>query len=245
VIEFRRLALCLLAFAPAPAGAQNWGGAFGWTCGGGFAVDGYQAGMWRTYGIDDPDAPYQIQAHAADADAGSHNMTWTISPRTEGPPQVRSRGFLMGRREAEAFREGPDYVHIDFSWHTSVAGPIWAHYWGDGTYAGADMLMTRWDVRRWTDRQGLLGGLSGGLSSRPLLTALAPARRWTVVAVDATGKQLHSESFEMPSWRAVETEYRRMRATIDRVELRFRTAHDPITEDGVACADIEDSAGSI
>ena len=221
---------------------QNEGGTWGWSCGTSVTVDGYAGGISRTYGKGSENEAYVMQV---DTPERRHSITWTVHPLLEGPPPSKRPAFLGGRRESEAFATGPDYVHIDFLWRTSAVGPIWAHYWGDGVYAGADLLMSARQVRRATGKDGTLGGLSGGLASRPLLTALAGARRWTVVAEDSAGKRLFGDSFTVPRREVAEAEYRRARAAIDRAEPIFRLTHEPYDKDGVTCTDHENPAASI
>lgn len=230
---------------PVAQGPDN-DGAYGWSCGAAVSFDGYSGYLGRNYGQGNELSPYVMEAReAGSTDPNRHRITWTVYPLAEGPPPSRRPNFLGGRREAGLFATGPDYVHISFLWHTQVTGPVWAYYWGDGHYAGVEMLMSARNTRRFRDRDGLLGGISGGLSDRALLTALADARSWTVVAIDATGKRLFQETFAVPDRQRVEAEYRRARAALDRVEARFRATHAPLSEDGVACEDAEDPAASI
>jgi hypothetical protein len=227
------------------AAQPDWDGAYGWGCSTPVAIEGYVGGLSRSYGRGAGLEPYFLQAQEPGSAPEGHSVTWTIYPLAEGPPARRRVTFLGGRREADAFVSGPDYVHIAFSWHTEVTGPVWAYYWGDGRYVGAEMLFSAGNVRRFRDRSGRLGGISGGLANRTLLAALADARSWTVVAADATGKRLFSETFSVPRWRAAEAEYRRARAALDRVEARFRVTHEPLSADGVSCADEDDPASMI
>jgi hypothetical protein len=233
----------VLAAAAVLQGAPQ-GGWWGWSCGTSLSVDGFEGGVYRDFGPGFEHAPYRIELREPGQGRG-HNVSWTIDPRPEGPPPSARPSFLDPRREQEAFASGPNYVHIDFDWLAEATGPIHAYYWGDGAYAGADLLMSARQVRRFTDRDGRLGGLSGGLAVRTLLSALAPARRWTVAAVDSTGKTLFSESFDLPRREAVEAAFRRARAAIDSVEARFRPAHRPINEGGVRCEDKENPESAI
>ena len=220
----------------AAALGQTPGGEFGWSCSVAVTIDDYSGSVSRNFGDGLEAAPYLFQVQRQTGDI-RHDVIWSVFPRPEGPPPDGPPGFLNGRREADAFSTGPDYVHIDFRWHTQVVGPVWAHYWGDGAYAGADLLMTARHVRRFTDRDGRLGGLSGGLATRPILTALAPAQSWTVVVNDATGKQLFTETFEVPRRELAEAEFRRARAIMDRLEAHFRLDHRPRSEGGATCGD--------
>jgi len=238
--------------APAPeadsgtaVSAQNHGGAHGWVCSAVVEVDGYRGGVLRHFGADSDHSPYIVTVHEPGDHRGRHSVTWTIHPDPAGPQPTRKRSFRAGRKQADAFRSGPDFVHIHFAWYTRVEGPVWAHYWGDGAYAGADRLMTARSARRFRDKDGLTGGISGGLSARPLLTALAGARTWQVVAVDATGKQLFSDSFQLPRWQAAEAEFRRARARLDALEAEFRKDHEPREQSDAACADHDDPNSTI
>ena len=227
----------MTGFGLAAVGAllvQSYAGDYGWTCSTPLDVDGYRAGMFRHFGKGLEDEAYVIQMHREPPDR--HDISWTVFPRPEGPPAGRKYTFLRGRKEAEAFSGGPDYVSIDFRWTGKVTGPIWVYYYGDGMPAGSEMLATARRVRRWT-KNGRTMGLSGGLTTPSLLAALAPARRWSVVATDGAGNTIFSDSFEMPAWQKVEAEYRRARIRLDSVEQRFRSDHELRNEDGVQCED--------
>ncbi len=238
------VATALLILSAGPSGL-NYGGAHGWACSAPVDVDGFRGSILRQYTAKGDELPYIMEVKEPGSPSFPHSITWTVDPDPAGPPPRRKPGFLAGRKEADAFRTGPDYVHISFTWHTRVEGPVWAHYWGDGAYVGADLLQTARAARRFRDRQGLSGGISGGISNRALLTALAEARTWQVVAIDSTGKRLFTESFQVPGWRSAEAEFRRARAQIDRIEAEFRKHHEPREVDGASCTDQEDPSASI
>jgi len=233
--------LMLLLLPDAP---ESYGGQYGWRCSVTFEMEHYRGGMWRDFGAGAENSPYMMQAWAADPNV-HHEVYWTVDPRPEGPPPTKKRRFLEGLKESEAFAAGPEYVHIDFGWYTEALGPIWAHYWGGGAYAGADLVMTARQVRKSTGKDGKASGLSGGLFNRRIMTALAATPDWTVTAVDAAGRTLFSESFRIPSRDAAEREFRRGRAAIDALEPKFRVDHRMLEEAGAVCVDHEDPASGI
>ncbi|MES2754933.1 MAG: hypothetical protein V4659_09740 [Pseudomonadota bacterium] len=251
-----------VALALALAAAQdNLDGAFGWRCSAAFAVDGYSGGLWRDYGADAHDAPYMIDVSRTfsrsaghvlralsvrpPAETARHIIMWAIDPRPGGPPLTTKPDFLAGRVLADAFRLGPTYVSVDFPFETALVGPLWAHYWGDGAYAGAETLYTARAARKARNRDGRTVGISAGLLSRPILAKLADTTEWTVSARDPAGREITFERFAVPRWQNVESEFRRLRALMDALELEFRTTHAPLKRGGVSCADHGDPAGEI
>jgi hypothetical protein len=237
------LVVTAAAVAPQLIEGPSHNGEFGWHCSAIVQVDGYSGSVSRNFGPKVETAPYMMELRRQDG-GRQRSVVWSIDPRPNPPPQARAF-FLGGRREADAFKAGPDYIHIDFEWRAVAVGPVWAHYWGDGSYAGADMLMTRRQASRSTLRDGTLAPLSGGLAQRTIIARLAPKRRWTVIAADATGKQLFSESFEMPSWDVAEAEFRRAKSQIDALELIFRRDHQALRDGNVSCTDEEHPLSSI
>jgi hypothetical protein len=232
---------------PEPAQGVDHDGEYGWICSVGIEVEGYRGGILRHYPSGATAEPYRVDLEWRRGER-RYGATWTIDPRPEGPPPQRAgrRRHFQPRAESEAFVLGPDYVHIDFGWLVpGVVGPVHAHYWGDGVSAGADLIYTARQVRRRTDRAGMLAGFSGGLSEPALLQALAPARLWSVVVSDSTGKVLLSDSFEVPRRELVAAEFRRARAILDDLEARFRVDHRPLREGSAACQDNEDPNATI
>ena len=235
----------ILLLVGAAVSEQNYGGAHGWMCSAPVDVDGFRGSILRHFVPGGDDSPYIMEAKAPGDHPDRHSVHWTVYPDPAGPRPGLKRALVKGRKQSDAFRTGPDFIHILFGWHTRVKGPVWAHYWGDGAYAGADRLMTARSARRYRDKQGLTGGVDGGLVARPLLTALAEARTLRVVAIDATGKRLFSESFQLPRRQSAEAEFRRARAQLDRLEAEFRKDHEPREEAGAGCADHDDPASGI
>jgi hypothetical protein len=118
---------------------------WGWRCSGQFEVDGQRVSMWRDFDASGTINPYIIQSF----DREPHGTTWTIDPRPETfPPDGKAFPSMRGRNEAEVLREGPDYVHISYEWHTEAVGPIYVYFWGDGIYVGAEQLFSARQVRR-------------------------------------------------------------------------------------------------
>lgn len=173
-------------------------------------------------------------------DEVSHSITWSVDPRPYGPPAGARTNFRAGRAAAEAFRGGPSYVSIAFPFEAKLTGPLWVHYWGDGQYAGAEMLYTAKNARKWRDRSGRTRGISAGLSSRPIIAKLADAVQWAVSARDATGREIVFERFAMPRWQLAAAEFVRVRGVMDAVEMEFVRTHESIERDGVRCDDHED-----
>lgn len=233
----------ILAAAAVPG--PNHGGAYGWICWAPVDVDGFRGSMLRHFAAEGEDSPYMMEAKSPGDHPDRPSVHWTIHPDPAWQPPPRKSTFVVGRNEAGAFRSGPDYISILFGWHTHVKGPVWAHYWGDSVYVGAALLMTAKSARKYRDKQGLTGGVAGGLVARPLLTALAEARTLRVVANDSTGKRLFSESFPLPGWRSAEAEFRRARSEMEKLESEFRKDHVPRESAGAACVDHDDPASGI
>lgn len=222
---------------PATPQPPKWG----WDCVGTFEVEGQRVGIGR--GFDDSGTinPYSIQSF----DHEPHGTTWTIDPRPDGPPVDAPPSWNRGRSEAKVLREGPDYVHISYPWHTEVVGPVYVYFWGDGTYIGAEQLFSARQVRRWTGKDGKMGGLSSGLSKGPIMQALYKTQDWTFKVTDATGKELTSGTFHPPDLARSIVEYRRVRAEIEKLEVEFRTDFQTKTLGTTRCAANDDPASSI
>ena len=121
------------------------------------------------------------QSHAC----GVHDLEAHFARR---PPEVRT---LFDQLLAEVRRNGPVTVLIDFKWEpVALVGPLWAQFWGDGAYAGTQMMMSARKMRRYygKDRQASSIGTHPGTA---LIAKLASARTWTAVAVDSTGVSVH------------------------------------------------------
>lgn len=206
----------------------------GWRCGAKYEIDGRPVWMFRDFETSGKIHAYFIQT--LDGTQPNHETYWHIDPRAEGPPANERKDWFSGRSEAEVLRDGPDYVHVDYRWYTQVNGPVWAHYWGDGRYAGAELLFSASKVRRYTEKDGKMGGLSGGLGKGPIMTALGASRSWAFKVVDATGKELASETFAPPNLGNSVEEYRRHRLAIETLEAEFRTDFQERQNGTVSCA---------
>jgi hypothetical protein len=220
-----------------PLPAPEWG----WRCWGRFDVEGRRVSIWRDFDASGKLNSYHIQTYEHEP----NGTYWTIDPRPEGPPRRVSVSWDTGRSEAEVLRNGPDYVHIDYPWHTEVTGPVYVHFWGDGTYVGAERLFSAGRVRRYTERDGKMGGLSGGLSKGPIMQALYGSQAWAFKVTDATGKELTSGSLHPPDLARAVTEYRFVRAEIENLETEFRTDFETRTRGSTTCAAHEDPANGI
>ncbi len=152
---------------------------------------------------------------------------------------------MRGRNEAEVLREGPDYVHISYEWHTEAVGPNYVYFWGDGIYVGAEQLFSARQVRRYTGKDGKTGGLSAGLSTGSILRDLYKTRTWAFSVIDATGKKLTDGAFHPPDLARSVSEYRRVRAQIENLDAEFRTDFRDKSRDTTSCSAFEDPAGTI
>lgn len=211
-------------------------GAFGWRCWAPVAVGGHRGKAWRDYHERSKNAAYVMQMERP-GDGDRYAMQWTVDPSPEGPP-AKSRKS-SARSLEDAFRNGPESIYVDFKWEGAVAGPLWVHYWGDGVYAGGEMLMSARSVRRWFGKSTVRTGTSA-TPGAAVKAKLAPARTWTALARDSAGRQLDSKTFDVPTAPEAEREFLRARARIDAVEPRFRTDHAPLDEGDVSCSDFED-----
>jgi hypothetical protein len=205
----------------------------GWRCGGRFELDGHPAVIWRDFDASGKVGSYFIQT--IDGHEYPHTTYWTIDPRPEGPPAEEPVSWDTGRSEEEVLRDGPDSVHIDYLWRTTVVGPVQVYFWGDGSYVGAEQLFSARSVRRYTDDDGTMGGLSGGLSKGPIMKALYRSQAWMFKVTDATGKQLAEETFRPPDLARSITEYRHMRTEIESLEVEFRTDFQAKTRGSITC----------
>lgn len=220
-----------------PSPAPEWG----WRCVGRFDVEGRRVTIWRDFDASGELFPYSIQTFE-----GEPNGTyWTIDPRPEGPPTGEPVSLDTGRSEAEVLRYGPDYVHINFSWHTEVSGPVHVYFWGDGKFAGTMQLFSARQVKRSTGRDGKMGGLSGGLSKGPIMRALYGSQSWSFKVTDASGKELTDGTFRPPDLARAVTEYRSARAEIEKLETEFRANGQTIMRGSTICEAHEDPARTI
>jgi len=214
-------------------------GDWGWTCEAPVTLGDYKGSVSREFFPWSGDhSPYRMRIERPGS-GDRYAISWTIDPRPEGPPRGSKRRWPNPRKQAGAFRAGPDLVRIDFKWGRDAVAPIWVHYWGDGAYAGADLLVTARMMKRRIANIPSPYSSEGGLASRRLLAALAPARIWTVVVTDSAGKTYSSETFSVPTWREAESAFRHARARIDAMERRYRSL-DPLPESDASCTPHED-----
>jgi hypothetical protein len=214
---------------------------WGWRCTGRFDVEGRRVTIWRDFDASGKNSPYQIQTFEHEP----HGTYWTIDPRPEGPLAGEPVSWDTGRSEADVLRDGPDYVHINYPWRTQVVGPVHVYFWADETYVGAELLFSARQVRRWTDKDGTMGGLSGGLSKGPIMRALYGSETWAFKVTDATGKELTAGAFRPPDLGRSIVEYRRAREEIERLEVEFRSDFQDRVSGTTTCAAHEDPSASI
>ena len=191
---------------------------WGWSCTGRFKVEGRRVTIWREFEASGTIRPYQIQTFAS----RPNGTYWTIDPRPDGPPASEPISWETGRSEGDVLRDGPDYVQISYSWHTRVVGPVHVYFWADEKYAGSERLFSAKQVRRLTDKDGMMGGLSSGLSKGQIMQSLYGSQTWSYKVTDATGKELTVGAFRPPDLASSIAEYRQVRADIERLELEFR-----------------------
>lgn len=211
-------------------------GKYGWRCWAPVAVGGHAGKVWRDYHKRSKNAAYVMQMGVRGY-GDRYEMMWTVDPRPEGPP-AKDRNPSTFSLE-EAFRSGPETISIEFKWEGAVVGPLWVHYWGNGVYAGGEMLMSARSVRRWFGNSTVRTG-TNATPGAAVKARLAPARTWTALVRDSKGRQLDSKTFDVPTPSEAGREFRRARARIDAVELRFRTDHTPLDEGDVSCSDFDD-----
>jgi hypothetical protein len=229
---------------PEPTAVINEGGAFGWRCWAPVTLGRFQGSVLRSFGSRLKHSPYVMQVELPDPD-DRRTVRWTVDPRPAGPPQGKKKKRRWARAQADAFRNGPDSVVVQFKWeHVPLTGPLWVQFWGDGAYGGAQILMNARDTRRYF-RKGRGPTGAGTSPGADVIAKLASARRWTAVALDSSGKRLASETFEVPGPEEAEAAFREARRRIDSLEPRFAASHDPIEEGGAGCSDEEDPAATI
>lgn len=201
------------------ASSGQWAPEWGWRCWSRFEVEGETVTILRDFEASGTINPYLIQSY----DHEPHGTYWMIDPRPDGPPANEPDNGRKGRSEAEVLRDGPDYVHINYAWHTQVVGPVQVSFRGDGVPVGSQRLFSAREVRRSTGKDGKMFGLSGGLSKGPILQALYRTQSWAFSVTDATGKELVTGAFHPPDLARAVEEYRRVRAEIEALETEFRT----------------------
>lgn len=205
-----------------------------WSCATRYEIDGRMVSMWRDFDDLGTVFPYHIQT----VDKDPTRTHWTIYPLADGPPAEEYGPYKSGRSEAEVLANGPDYVHISYNWQAEVKGPVWALFWGDGSFVGAEQLFSAKQVRRFT-RNGKMGGLSGGISAGPILSALYRTKEWRVTAFDANMKLLADQTFKAPDLARSLDNFHERRAALERLEAEFRGDFKDRTSDGVTCAMID------
>jgi hypothetical protein len=216
-------------------------GAFGWGCWVPVAIGAYKGTVSRAY-FRKRSSVYTMQIELRGSHR--HSLIWAIDPRPGS--SARLRAWPHSRREADAFRFGPGHVLVDLKPDSEVAvvGGLWIQYWGDGVYAGADMWASQRKAPRRMGGPGQLAGI-GALVSPVLIAKLTPARTWTAVLTDSTGRRLATDIFEVPPPQEAESTFRQARAAIDALEPRFRIDHSPLSEGGAHCSDNNDPIADI
>lgn len=214
---------------------------WGWRCWSRFEVEGELVTIWRDFDASGRINSYFIQSWNSEP----HGTYWVIDPRPNGPPADGAESAGEGRSEAEVLRDGPDYVHINYSWNTKVVGPVHVNFHGDGVYVGTERLFSAREVRRWTGKDGKMGGLSGGLSKGPILRALYRTQTWTFSVTDATGKELIRGAFHPPDLARSVDEFRRVRAEIEELEAEFRADFQEKERGMTSCAAHDDPSSTI
>jgi hypothetical protein len=183
-------------------------------------LDGLTGGMWRDFTPGRPDDYYQIQFNNPAEPGGGPFVGWSVDNRPPARPRVY--GWSVGRPEADAFRNGPEYVNFGTIRYGQVAdGAISARLLGDGVLAGT-VPAQRAKLTRRVHRLGG-DGLTFSISylSYPQIFAqLARAATWEAVLIDAAGRELGRKSVRVPSPTAAEAEFNRARAEL----LRHRDA---------------------
>lgn len=202
------LALALTSPAAAPGVAPE-----PYRCGIALEVAGLAGGIWRDFYPGRPDDLYIIQLQSPALRSGPFAI-WSIDNRP--PARPRDYGYLVGRPEAEVFRDGPDSVTFgDVDYGEIRDGPLWARLYGDGLYAGVYLAQTARQTRR-AFRAGARGlYLSLDQRLQPAIVArLANASEWQAVLVDAAGRELGRRRVRVPTAQEVRLEFERARARL-------------------------------
>ncbi|HEX8644206.1 MAG TPA: hypothetical protein VF702_09880 [Allosphingosinicella sp.] len=183
-------------------------------------MDGLSGGMWRDFSPGRPDEFYHIQLNDPEP-GGGPRASWSVDNRPPARPRVY--GWRTGRPEADAFRYGPHFVSFGtFLTGRIRDGAIHARLYGDGVLAGTILAQGAKQTRRGY-RMGA-EGMSFSLSSpfnAPVIAALANARSWEAVLVDATGRELGRKTVRVPSPAIAEAEFNRARAELLRHRAEF------------------------
>jgi hypothetical protein len=183
-------------------------------------IDGLRGGMWRDFNLGRPDEFYRVQIQNPEI-AGGPFALWSVDNRPPARPRVY--GWQVGRPEARAFRDGPDYIHFGtFRIGRIADGPIYARLYGDGLHAGTILVRRAKETRRLYRMRG--EGLSLFLSfgAQPqVLASLASATAWEAVLVDGAGRELGRRTVRVPSPASAEAEFNRARAELLRHRAEF------------------------
>jgi|GEM_PF-4434772 len=201
------LLLAALA-APTPASA-------GWLCNASFEAGGFHGALFRWISHDGhPDGRLWIQSATG---PDNRMISWEMTDPA-GYPVDRSRGPTPLTPE-RAFAAGP-HVQITYGWVGARDGPIWAHYYGDGHYAGVELIESRLRARATLGRDA--AGRLGDIRDPAIRARLASARQWTIVVADGTGRETYRETLRLPLPAEVEAGYRRAKLAVDRMTANFR-----------------------
>lgn len=224
-----RLLLAGLAFTWAlPGHAQTAFVPGDWECEGHFEVDGKRVLILRHFPLSGDIRPYVMQTFGGSD--GYSNITWTIAPEGHSLANARNLDRVLV--------EGPDLVGIGFPWRTQVTGPVYAHFWGDGAYAGSQILYNARQVRQRTGQDGTMGGLQGGLGQGAVLQALAGSDTWSFAVIDQTGKELVRGQLRPPDLNRSVAEYHRVTNLME--EMMASQPTEFISRDGFRCSQFEE-----
>lgn len=191
-------------------------------CSVGVGMDGLSGGMWRDFQPGRPDEYYKIQIYNPEV-TSSPFASWGIDNRP--PARPRAYGWDVGLPEAEAFRQGPEYVAFgQISYGRVADGAISARLLGDRVYAGTILAQKAKDTRRAYRLGGQ--GLSLSISSNghpDIFATLGKATRWEAVLVDASGRELGRKEVRVPSPATAQAEFNRARSELLRHRDEFLT----------------------
>lgn len=204
-------------FVATPAAARSDKGEPYWTCGGTLRGDNFEGGYWQWFGEDGRASQLILQLYVGPQRRMVH---WNMVNRFSSDSYMKQQIQFGGRPVDNAFRDGPSFVQVDFVFDRPAAGPLWAHYFGDGVFVGSEMLLTARDNRR--HYQNRTAGLMGGLSNRDILSQLAPKRSWSVAVTDSTGRVVFRSDVAMPYFGDVERAFHVATADFDLLAADFR-----------------------
>lgn len=209
-----------------------------YTCSVPVELDGLRGGMWRHFNPGHADEFYVIQLYNPAVPSGPFAL-WSVDNRPPAPP--RDYGFQTGRREADAFRLGPDYISFGEIEHGGVvAGRLWVRLFGDDVYAGVFLRQTARRTRAARRRGERTLSVSVTQIHYPEIVArLATAREWRAVLVDEGGHELGSRTLNVPAPPQVKAAFERGRAELLSHRQAFIAA-DGAPSPGAPCEIIDE-----